>query len=62
MLLAIIGVYMLIFHTDPFPANHEAIGLGKLHLVHAVIGVVFLGTAGYIWYSSRGKAAPAPAA
>jgi hypothetical protein len=49
----IAGLYLLLFHKDPFPLNHESIGLGNLHMVHDTIGVVLLGIAGLIWWRSR---------
>ena len=40
--LVIAGLYFVLWHVDPLPGNHEAIGLGMDHLVHTVIGVVIL--------------------
>ena len=57
VIFVILGGYLLLVHADPWPANHEAIGLGKLHLVHSAIGLVLLVGAGYLWYSGRGKSA-----
>ena len=51
--LGIAGLYFLIWHKDPLPGNHEAIGLGNVHLVHAVIGIVLLAAAGFVWYIRR---------
>ena len=61
--LVIVGLYFLVFHMDPLPGNHEAIGLGKglTHIVHVVIGIVLLVAAGYIWYSSRKATMAKPA-
>jgi len=61
--LVIVGLYFLVFHMDPLPGNHEAIGLGKglTHIVHDVIGIVLLVAAGYIWYSSRKATLAKPA-
>lgn len=59
--VVIVGLYFLVFHMDPLPGNHEAIGLGKTHIVHDVIGIVLLVTAGYIWYSSRKATMAKPA-
>lgn len=47
------AIYFLVFHTDPLPLNHEAIGLGTLHLAHDAIGVVLLAVAGVFWWSAR---------
>ena len=49
MLLVLLGVYFALFHTAPFPFNHEAIGLPPFHTVHAIFGVVLLVAAAYIW-------------
>jgi len=51
--LVIAGAYFLIFHQDPLPLNHEFVGLGMLHTLHDVIGIVLLGLAGFIWWRSR---------
>ncbi|HYU06742.1 MAG TPA: hypothetical protein VEM77_06160 [Thermoplasmata archaeon] len=48
----IAGLYFLVFHQDPLPLNHESIGLGTLHVVHDVIGIVLIGTAGFLWWRS----------
>lgn len=48
VVLAILGVYFLLFHSPPFPLSHEVIGLPPIHMVHAVFGIILLGTAGYI--------------
>ena len=47
--LAVVGLYFVIFHTDPLPLNHESIGLGKEHVAHTVFGIVLLAAAGYLW-------------
>ncbi|MEK7073972.1 MAG: hypothetical protein AAB960_01430 [Patescibacteria group bacterium] len=47
--LVLLGVYFLLFHTAPFPLNHEAIGLPPFHTVHAIFGVVLLGAAAFVW-------------
>ena len=49
----IAGAYFLIFHQDPLPLNHEFVGLGMLHTLHDVIGIVLLVFAGFIWWRSR---------
>jgi len=51
--LVIAGAYFLIFHQDPLPLNHEFVGLGMLHTLHDVIGIVLLVFAGFIWWRSR---------
>jgi len=56
VVLVIAGLYFLVFHVDPFPLNHESIGLGefgKMHIVHNAIGVVLIGVAGLIGWRSR---------
>jgi hypothetical protein len=53
VVFVIAGFYLLLFHRDPFPLNHELIGLGNLHMVHDTIGVVLFGLAGLIWWRSR---------
>ncbi|MEK7577999.1 MAG: hypothetical protein AAB492_05340 [Patescibacteria group bacterium] len=47
--LILLGVYFALFHTAPFPFNHEAIGLPPLHTVHAIFGMVLLAIATYVW-------------
>lgn len=56
-----LGIYMLTWHKDPLPGNHEAIGLGTLHVLHDVIGIALLAAAGYLWWRGRDKV-PTPAA
>lgn len=60
LVLLIIGVYFLIFHTDPLPLNHEAVGLGEVHVVHDILGVILLAGAGVLWYTSKRGTAPRP--
>ena len=62
VVLVVAGIYLLIFHMAPWPANHEAIRLGKSHLAHAVVGIVLILAAGYLWFSGRGKTVGTPAA
>ena len=50
VVLVIAGLYLLIWHKDPLPGNHEAIGLGELHVLHDVIGIALLASSGYLWY------------
>lgn len=40
--LVLLGVYFVFFHTNPFPLNHEAIGLPPYHMVHTIFGVALL--------------------
>ncbi len=52
VVFVIAGLYFLLFHKDPFPLNHESIGLGNLHMVHDTIGIVLIAIAGLIWWRS----------
>jgi hypothetical protein len=52
VLFVIVGLYFVLFHRAPLPLNHEAIGLGNMHFVHDIIGVVLIGIAGLIWWRS----------
>ena len=49
VVLVVAGLYFLVFHSEPFPLNHDAIGLPPYHAVHAVFGVILLAGAGYLW-------------
>ena len=49
VLLALLGLYFMFFHTAPFPFNHEAIGLPPYHTVHTIFGVALLIAAGFVW-------------
>lgn len=49
VVLVVAGLYFLAFHSEPFPLNHDAIGLPPFHTVHAVFGAVLLAGAGYLW-------------
>ncbi len=62
VVLAIAGIYFVSFHKD-LPLNHEAVGLGTLHIVHDGIGVFLLGLAFAIWWRSQrpSKAVVVPA-
>lgn len=55
--LVVLAIYFLVFHKDPFPANHEAIGIGDVHILHDAIGVVLLVGAFLVW--RRARRAPA---
>jgi len=52
VLLGVSGVYFLLFHADPFPFSHNAIGLPPYHAVHSVFGVLLLG---FAWYFGKRK-------
>lgn len=58
--LIAVGLYFLVFHRDPLPLNHEAIGLGTgdLHIVHDVIGLILIGGSVLIWRKSRTVTTP----
>ena len=60
--LGIAGIYFLVFHQDPLPFNHEAIGLGTLHTVHDVIGIVLLVLAGVVVWRARRTTKASPTA
>jgi hypothetical protein len=49
VLMAIVGLWLVVDHKDPLPLNHEAIGLGKLHAVHAAVGFAVLAGAFFTW-------------
>ncbi len=57
-ILIIVGIYFLIFHGEPFPLNHEAIGLGKLHIAHAAFGIILMLAALFVWRKSRTVPSP----
>jgi hypothetical protein len=46
--LVLLGVYFVLFHTEPYPLNHEAIGLPPLHTIHTIFGMALLAAA-YVW-------------
>jgi len=48
-----LGLYLVLDHADPFPLNHEAIGLGKQHLAHVVGGLVLLVGGVLLWRRGR---------
>ncbi len=48
-ILVLLGVYFALFHTAPFPLNHESIGLPPYHTVHTVFGILLFAVAGYVW-------------
>ena len=49
VVLVLLGLYFLVWHTAPLPLNHEAIGLGTNHMTHRVFGIILLVAAGYVW-------------
>lgn len=55
VVLGLLGVYFLVFHTDPLPLNHDSIGLPPFHVVHAIFGLILLGAAGYMWKKGMGS-------
>lgn len=59
--LVVVGLYLVLFHSDPLPLNHEAIGLGKLHLAHTAFGLVALIGAVFAWRRSRRAPSPTSA-
>lgn len=40
--LVVVGVYFLLFHSEPFPLSHNAIGLPPYHVIHAIFGALLL--------------------
>ena len=59
IVLVVAGLYFLLDHMDPLPFNHELVGLGKLHIAHAVFGLVFIAGAVVLWRKSRTVPLPA---
>jgi hypothetical protein len=55
----IVGLYFLFFHKAPLPLNHEAVGLGMgdilstTHIVHVIIGIIFILGGVLVWRKSR---------
>ncbi len=60
IVLVIAGLYFLIDHKDPLPLNHESLGLGMVHLAHAVFGIVLVAGAVVLWRRSRTVASTTP--
>jgi len=62
--LTIIGLYFLLWHKDPLPGNHEAIGLGMgdifsmVHITHDIIGLILIGGGVLVWWKSRTVSTP----
>ena len=53
VVIGLVGVYFLIFHTDPLPFNHDSIGLPPFHVVHSIFGIILLAVAAYLWRKSK---------
>ena len=48
VILVIAGLYFALDHTYS-PFNHEAIGIGTMHSVHTIFGIVLLAIAAAVW-------------
>ncbi|MBI3412878.1 MAG: hypothetical protein HY051_02240 [Candidatus Aenigmarchaeota archaeon] len=48
-ILVIVGLYFALDHTFS-PFSHEAIGIGTMHSIHTIFGVVLLAIAAAVWY------------
>ena len=48
VVLGIVGIYFLIFHSEPFPFSHDAIGLPPFHIIHGIFGLILLAVAAYL--------------
>jgi hypothetical protein len=61
VVFVIAGLYFLLFHTNPWPLNHESVGLGKgdIHMVHDAIGLALFGIAGLVWWRSKRRSTQA---
>ncbi|MEK6839170.1 MAG: hypothetical protein AABY08_05475, partial [Candidatus Thermoplasmatota archaeon] len=59
IVLVALGLYFLVWHSDPLPANHETVGLGDQHIVHSVFGIVLLAGAFLVRRQSRRVVSPA---
>ena len=62
IVLVVPGLYFLLWHYDPLPANHEAVGLGDQyiqHIAHFVFGIVLLAGAFLVRRQSRRVVSPA---
>ena len=53
VVLGLVGIYFLIFHTEPLPFNHDSIGLPPFHVVHGIFGIILLASAAYLWHKSK---------
>ncbi len=52
--LVALGFYWLLFHTVPYPFNHEQFGLYQ-HNIHRIIGIIFLLAAGLLAWKWKKK-------
>ncbi len=55
VVLLLLGVYMLTDHYPPLPLNHEQIGLGVNHMMHRIVGVIFLVSAVLVFWKWKAK-------
>ncbi len=55
VVLLLLGVYMLTVHYPPLPFNHEQIGLGVDHMMHRIVGVLFLAAAVLVFWKWKTK-------
>ena len=53
IVLGLVGIYFLIFHSEPLPFSHDAIGLPPFHVVHAIFGIILLAGAVYLWKKNK---------
>lgn len=53
VILVLVGLYLLLDHTDPLPLDHETIGLGANHMAHSLFGIVLFVVAGSVWWKGR---------
>lgn len=47
VVIAIVGLYLATWHNN-VPFAHNQVGLGTTHVIHAIIGVGFLGVAEWL--------------
>ena len=62
IVLVVLGLYFLVWHYDPLPANHERVGLGDQyiqHIAHFVFGIVLLAGAFLVRRHARRVVSPA---
>ncbi|MBP9716994.1 MAG: hypothetical protein KBD51_03585 [Candidatus Levybacteria bacterium] len=55
LVILFLGIYMLTAHYDPIPLNHEAIGLGYNHMMHRIVGILFLVSAVLVFWKWKVK-------
>ena len=56
IVLAIVGLYLDLWHSPPLPFNHYQVfgrGFGTQHTVHSVIGLVLIVAAYWLWTRAR---------